>query len=102
MFTNLAQFKNYLSQNVGKNCKIVNYLHQDRSRETKVIHAQSNSFAIQTQNEAKKDSANIYDHSWTEYGNAKTWIFEETSDTLTASKISPDLKKTFEFIFLKN
>jgi len=101
MFTNLAQFKNYLSKNVGKNCKIVNYLFQDRTRGTKIIHVQSNSFAVQTQNEEKKDSTNIYDHAWTEFGNAKTWRFEETKETLIASKLNSDQTKAFEFIFLK-
>jgi|688.fasta_scaffold791843_2 hypothetical protein len=102
MFTNLAQFKNYLSNNIGKNCKIVNYLFADRTRETKVIHVQSNSFAVQTQNKAKKDSKNIYDHAWAEFGKSTSWSFEETKETLTASKLNPDNTKAFEFIFLKD
>jgi len=101
MFTNLAQFKNYLSENVGENCNLVNYLYPERTRETKIIHVQSNSFAFQTQNEAKKDSTNIYDHAWTEYGRSKSWSFENTTETLTASKLNPDSTKAFEFIFLK-
>jgi hypothetical protein len=102
MFTNLTQFKNYLSNNIEKNCKIINYLHPDRTRETKIIHSQSNSFAIQTQNEAKKSSTNIYDHAWTDFGNSTTWSFEQTNETLIASKLNPDSTKAFEFIFLTN
>lgn len=49
----------------------------------------------QTIDEAKKISANIYDHSWIEFGKASNWIFEEN----TAIALTIDRKKGFQIEF---
>ena len=92
---NLAQFKKRVSENVNQEINLVNHLHPDRTRKTKIIHSQSNSFAIQTQNEAKKDSKNIYDHSWIEFGKATNWQFENN----IATALTNDKQKAFSIQF---
>jgi uncharacterized protein YjdB len=99
MFINLSQFKKFISENVNTNFDLINHNFKDRSRKTKIIHAQNNSFAIQTQNEAKKESKNIYDHSWTEYGKASEWIFKIENSKYIAIKLNLDNSPAFEFIF---
>ena len=95
---NLAQFKVKVSENIGKEISLVNFFHPERSRITKIIHSQSNSFAIQTQNEAKKESKNIYDHSWIEYGKATRWIIEEKK----ATSLDINGKAAFQIEFLNS
>jgi uncharacterized protein Veg len=92
---NLAQFKKRISENVGQPINLTNFFHPERSRKSKIIHSQSNSFAIQTQNEAKKESTNIYDHSWVEFGKSARWSFEEN----TAVSLDVNGKKAFQIEF---
>ena len=84
---NLNQFKTFLTVNIGLEVLLTNHIRPERSRMTKVIHSQSNSFALET-NGTKKDSKNIYDHSWTDFGKANSWKFEIIdSNSFNATKI---------------
>lgn len=96
--TNLNQFKTFLSQNVGKEVFLNNHFYPERTRNTKILHVQSNSFCFKSQKETEPET-NIYNHAWTEFNAAKTWIFEPTDQGFNATKTNPDGTRAFSFIF---
>jgi len=98
--TNLNQFKTFLSQNVGKDTSLENHILPERSRQTKILHVQSNSFVIKSANPNHPEN-DINKHSWENFDTAKTWEFTATKTGFAATKKSklgnPIITLTFEY-----
>jgi hypothetical protein len=72
---NLNTFKQTLQNSIGKEVFMANHVHTERTRKTKILHVQSNSFCFKGMKD--EPETNIYKHSWQQFNKASNWLFKE-------------------------
>lgn len=96
---NLNQFKTFLNENKGAAIFLENHFDPTRSRDTELLHVQSNSFTLKT-NTPNFIESNIYTHSWVQFEKAQSWVFSNNENKVQAAKYSKTHEKIFTLNFI--